>query len=244
MELSRSVAEKVLSIVDAGLVRGLGNPVAGEMCVEAAVCFALGLPHGDNPPCVGDAVRALKIKLNDLEWSSKSARAKGMRRLAIAQLGSENLSQSAFSKLVAEGVIRQIVPFALRAVIPHQKEQKHKDALEAAAVRCEKDGDKNAADAAYAAAYAAAKTAAYAAYAAAYAAYAAAYAANAAAYAANAAANAAAYAAAKAAAKADYAAAKADYPTRDKIYSMLAEIATDALIKLGSQGSQWLDLCA
>ena len=39
-ELSIDVARKVLTTIDAGLVAGLGEPVAGQMCVEAAVCFA------------------------------------------------------------------------------------------------------------------------------------------------------------------------------------------------------------
>lgn len=59
-------------------------------CVEAAVCFALGLPHGDQPPCVHPALINFKIGLNDLTlWSSDKARGKGMRRLAVAQLGSK-----------------------------------------------------------------------------------------------------------------------------------------------------------
>lgn len=89
MELNEAVARKVLETVDAGLSSGLGVQKPGKMCVEAAVCYALGLPHGDNPPCVGVAVRAFKIRLNDSGWSSPEARAKGMRKLAIAQLGSD-----------------------------------------------------------------------------------------------------------------------------------------------------------
>ena len=58
------------------------------MCVEAAVCYAYDLPHSDKPPCVGNAVREFKIRLNDCNWSSSKARARGMRRIAIAQLGS------------------------------------------------------------------------------------------------------------------------------------------------------------
>ena len=214
MELNREIAKKVLATVDAGLVRGMGNPVAGEMCVEAAVCFALGLPHSDEPPCVGAAVRALKINLNDQSWSSNEARAKGMRRIAIAQLGSVDIDQVVFATMVAEQVIRQIVPIGLRAAASVQKKQEHKDALEEAAKRCEDEGTKDAAaDAANAANAAAAAS------------YAASYAANAA-YAADAA---AAYA--------------ADAATTDRIFTLLADIATNALIKLGSQGAQWLDLC-
>src|SRR6185295_6211374 len=80
MELTEAVAAKVLQVVDAGLCVGKGKPVLGQMCVEAAVCFALGEPHSDEPSCVGSAVRAFKIRLNDSPWSSDQARAKGMRR--------------------------------------------------------------------------------------------------------------------------------------------------------------------
>ena len=74
IHLTEDVARKVLETVDVGLVSGVGNPVAGEMCVEAAVCFALGEPHGDRPTCVGEAVRAYKIRINDAGWSSDEAK--------------------------------------------------------------------------------------------------------------------------------------------------------------------------
>jgi hypothetical protein len=235
MELNREIAKKVLAAVDAGLVSGLGVQVPGKMCVEAAVCFALGLPHGDNPPCVGEAVRALKIRLNDSNWSSNEARTRGMRRIAIAQLGSVDIDQKEFANIVALEVVRQIVPIALRAAASMKANAKHKDALEASAAACEAATDLASARAAASAANEKARTA-YAADAA-YAAYAAyAYAADAA-YAAYAAyADAAAYAA-DAAAYADA------YATKDRVLSLLANIATDILIKLGSQGAQWLDLC-
>ena len=69
-KITRAVARKVLQVVDAGLVSGVGKPKPGEMCVEAAVCLALGLPHGDDPQCVSRALRSLKIRLNDSRWSS------------------------------------------------------------------------------------------------------------------------------------------------------------------------------
>src|SRR5688572_33015278 len=115
MELNEALAKKVLWVVDQGLVHGLGVPEPGKLCVEAAVCYAMGLPHSDEPSCVGKAVRAFKIRLNDSRWSSNEARTKGMRKLAIAQLGSEEIDQQAFAKLVCEGAIRRIVPIALRA---------------------------------------------------------------------------------------------------------------------------------
>jgi len=84
--------ELVIKVVDAirpGLVNDVGDPVPGQMCVEAAVCYALGEPHGDTPSCVENHVRRVKIDLNDTNWTTDKARARGLVRVAIAQLGSK-----------------------------------------------------------------------------------------------------------------------------------------------------------
>src|SRR5580700_4117983 len=87
MKITREIAKKVLDTVDAGLSKGLGKPRPGEMCVEAAVNFALGLPHGDKPlDCVAKSLNNLKIVINDT-YFSKERRTKGLRKLAILQLG-------------------------------------------------------------------------------------------------------------------------------------------------------------
>ena len=160
-KLTKAIARKVLEVVDAGLCEGMGDPVPGEMCVEAAVCFAMGEPHGDKPSCVSRAVRSLKITLNDKAWSSNQARAQGMRRLAIAQLGTKDaIDDKEFAKRCADLAIRKMVPIALRAAAKIQKNAKHRDALLKAANRCEVEGTKAAAaTAAYAAATATAATA-------------------------------------------------------------------------------------
>jgi hypothetical protein len=140
--VSESLARKVLETVDAGLSYGLGEPVPGKMCVEAAVCYAMGLPHSDRPTCVGEAVRRFKIRLNDSRWSSRTARANGMRKLAIAQLGSNSINQRAFAHIVTEQTIRQIIPIALRSAakcVPS-----HAEALERAAKWCEQEGTEEA----------------------------------------------------------------------------------------------------
>jgi hypothetical protein len=90
---------EILRLLSFGLVKGKGVQKPGEMCVEAAVCAAFGLPHGDDPPCVGEEVRKFKIGLNDKPWSSNKARADGMRELAIAQLGSNEIDQKEFKDL-------------------------------------------------------------------------------------------------------------------------------------------------
>jgi len=211
-------ARKVLEVVDAGLCGGIGNPVPGQMCVEAAVCYALGQPHGDEPECVNDAVRRFKIKLNDSPWSSNEARAAGMRRLAIAQLGTSDPSfnEAKFIEVLVEQTIRKIVPHALRAAVKTAKDER-KAFLEEAALRCERDGDleaaKNAREAASAASAAAASAAS----------------ADAAAYAAN-----AAYAA--------HAAACADAAANDDIaLNMSADIGVQALRAAGAHGIKLMD---
>ena len=75
----------------------------GQMCVEAAVCYALDLPHGDDPGCVAESVRRFKIRLNDASWSSPRARADGLRDLGIAQLGSRGVvDELGFARRVAD----------------------------------------------------------------------------------------------------------------------------------------------
>jgi hypothetical protein len=223
-EITTTIAEKVLKTVDCGLSHGLGKQNPGEMCVEAAVCYALDLPHGDDPGCVDSVVRVFKIKLNDSNWSSNTARAKGLRRLALIQLGSKDkLDTEAFRKGLIDLSIRKWLPFALREASRLQKEP-HKTNLLEAAKNCELRGDyESVIKAKDAAANAAAVYAAYAA-----AAYDAAYdAANDAAYAAYVA-NAAAYA--------------ANAYARDEFLSECAEDVVQLLITLKAPGAQWLYL--
>jgi len=225
MKLTKSHARRVLEVVDAGLVSGLGLAKPGKMCVEAAICYALELPHGDQPECVANCIRRYKIRINDAAWSSNAARAVGMRRAAIAQLGSDFLDlpenrqlRKEFVMYLAEQVIRQILPVALRAAALRFKDKIQAEKMVEAALRCEKEGTRKAAQNARAVAAAAA-------------------AADAAAAAADAAAAAAAAAAAYAAAA--YAAKR---KARDEILNIAAEICVQACIKFKTPGSKWLDL--
>ena len=78
------------AVLERGLCKGVGVR-DGQMCIEAAICYALDLPHGDKPNCVAESVRRFKIKLNDAHWSSPQARARGLRDLGIAQIGSKEV---------------------------------------------------------------------------------------------------------------------------------------------------------
>ena len=157
MIVTKELAENVLCVVDVGLVKGLGKPVPGQMCVEAAVNYAMGAPHGDTPSCVGRAVRSFKIRLNDSsKWPSDAARAEGMRRLAVAQLGSDALNQIEF----AEKLAFKTITVLLAKLFDERRKPRLADA-------CRKAKDlKEARAAAVAAAVAAAAADAYAGYAA------------------------------------------------------------------------------
>lgn len=223
MEITREIAAKVLEIVDAGLVRGRGEPIAGQMCVEAAVCFAMGLPHGDDPVCVSPVLRGFKIQLNDRDWSSNRSRAVGLRRLALIQLGSNgHLDDADLLFRLEKLAIKKFVPVALRAAASYNS--KYPETLLAAATRCEVEGTRAAARAAADAA--AGDVAADACVAALFASM-------------SLAAGAAAYAAGAVAAAYTRTAAAAAY---DKTLAEFAEDVVQLLIEMKAPGAQWLDL--
>lgn len=64
MEITEAIASKVMEVVDHGLTSGVGEPTPGKMCVEAAVCYALGEPHGDEPSCVEVWLPEMRRQLN------------------------------------------------------------------------------------------------------------------------------------------------------------------------------------
>jgi hypothetical protein len=184
-------------------------------------------------------VRAFKIALNDSVWSSSKARAKGMRRVAVAQLGSVDIDETKFARILALEIVKQLLPATLRSVA--SKVPSCGAALEAAAVLCEDAKTLGAASSAASAAYSAADSAACSAAcsAADSAACSAAYSAASAAYSA---ADSAAYSAARAACSAACSAARGAAGAADRVLSKAAEIAVQALIACGTQGSKWLDL--
>ncbi len=130
--------EKFDSILARGLSFGLGRQ-GDQVCIEAAICETLGLAHGDDPKCVAIAVRRFKIRLNDSKWSSPTARAKGLRDLGIAQLGSLGVvNDSVFTSLMAKKLIQQLIPTLFREIFPNKRE------LLEVADRCEREGSMGA----------------------------------------------------------------------------------------------------
>ena len=218
INITQELVTKLLHTVDQGLVKGVGKPVPGQMCVEAAVCYALGMEHGDQPNCVDAALRQYKITLNDSIWSSNTARASGMRRLAVLQLGTSTGFNTQY--FVEQLAFKTITILLAKYLASKGYTELAENCAKATTLQEAKDA---AADAARSA-YFAAANAVYAAY----------YATNAAYYATN-----AAYAANAAA----YAANAAEYAgTGDEYLLLSAKLAEDILIEMGVPAIKYLDL--
>lgn len=141
VRMTKSKIAKLLDVIDAGLVSGLGQPEPGKMCVEAAVCYVLGLKHSAEPACVSPYVRGYMIRLNDANWSSNAARAKGLRRAAVAQLGSDGIDGEAWLRYVAQAGVNRILPLLLRKLAGLERFRSFGERLEAAAIECESAND-------------------------------------------------------------------------------------------------------
>jgi hypothetical protein len=135
-EINEAAALRVLTLVGRGLTHGLGEPKPGQMCVEAAVAYGMGYDHNDKPECVSEAISEFKITLNDRKWvgaytgsdskksrrSEELARARGLRAVAIAQLGSAQFNEYAFSEALVKAFLdRVIVAYASRVGIKGAK---------------------------------------------------------------------------------------------------------------------------
>ena len=221
LEITEPLIRKLLATVDAGLTAGVGVPEPGKMCVEAAIAFALGEPHSDGPTCVHPVVRAGKIALNDCAWSSDLARAQGLRRVAIAQLGSTKIDYVKYVTLLAQYTHDEIVPLAAESA---KTAAEYAESAESAAQYAAKTAAQYAAQSAKAAR--SAQTAEYAAQSAAESAQTAQYAAQSA-------------KAARYAKTAQYAA----QSDRDAALRLSADLMVRALKECGSPGCAWLWLC-
>lgn len=105
----KEVAENVIRILKPGLIENIGRRQfkdsddsegyfePGKMCVEQAVHQAEGGDGSqDHPACVLVCIAEIKIELNDRGWNTNKSREKGMRKIAVAQLGSNQINEQVF----------------------------------------------------------------------------------------------------------------------------------------------------
>mgnify|MGYP007100160279 FL=1 len=91
-----AITPELCNVIDAklaeagGLCQGAGNGKR-TFCAEQLVAAVCGLPVNDRPECVEYAVQRFGIRINDSQWSSPEARAKGLRDFLIAQIGSKGV---------------------------------------------------------------------------------------------------------------------------------------------------------
>lgn len=112
------LAKRILRLLDFGLSMGMGVPAPGQMCVEAAVAYAMGENHNDHPKCVKRSVARVKIALNDNgTFDGDIDRARILRRVAIAQLGSiePEFDEVLFIKFLGRELVRRCAPAMIRA---------------------------------------------------------------------------------------------------------------------------------
>jgi hypothetical protein len=108
MKITLTHIKNLLKLFENGLTNGAGHGV-NHFCVQQAVHRVidndLDKQKSDHPPtwCVNDQVVGFGIHLNDAEgWFDEQARAKGLQRFAIAELGSEQINGGEFYKRLAK----------------------------------------------------------------------------------------------------------------------------------------------
>ena len=147
-EITPEIRAKVTEIISQGLVAGLGAATPGELCVEAAICLAMGEPHSDKPSCVHEAARHYSIAINDRYPGTPLERAALLLPLALAELGTAGTDRVPWLARLAEGTIRKVLPIWLRYAAGMHPELTHRKVLTAAAERCESEGTRESAVAA------------------------------------------------------------------------------------------------
>lgn len=110
--IDETFCKNVLCTVDQGLVRFgciKGRYRPGNLCVQECVSLTLG-NNGYKPPCVGDDVNNFLVYLNDINFRSVEKRTKTLRKLAIAQLGSDIIDQDEFMNYMMINTVKKILP--------------------------------------------------------------------------------------------------------------------------------------
>lgn len=118
--IDKPFVKKLLRTIDHGLTHGVGNGGEGHMCVQHAVNYVAGRVDYEDPIydekaddvkwCVLPEIAQFGIELNDSSWSSDKARAEGLRRLAVAELGSKGMNKRKLAARIRTNFIEHMVP--------------------------------------------------------------------------------------------------------------------------------------
>lgn len=114
---------------------GTGEQLPAWRCESYTFYYPL-LPHDDDTKCVGWAVRYLVFHINNREWSSDAARAEGLRKLVVAQLGSDKLDQFRFAHLVALKTVQRMCPLLFAQLAKLAETDEDREAMESAGRAC------------------------------------------------------------------------------------------------------------
>lgn len=114
---------------------GTGEQLPAWRCESYTFYYPL-LPHDDDTKCVGWAVRYLVFHINNREWSSDEARAAGLRKLAVAQLGSDQLDQFRFAELVALKTVQKLCPLLFAELAKLAETDEDRESMKSAGRDC------------------------------------------------------------------------------------------------------------
>lgn len=113
MKITEELCQNVINVVKPGLCHGIGIAKPGDMCIEAAISYALGEGGDrDDPSCVDRDFREAKIILNDMGfWKNKKDRARNLLAVGIAQLGTKyHPCMGKFTETFCEEIYEQFFP--------------------------------------------------------------------------------------------------------------------------------------
>ncbi len=102
--MDAQICSGILAKIDIGLIAGSGKSGFGQMCIEDTI------DKITNKSDIGEVVKKFITKINDANWLNEYSRAAGMRKIAIAQLGSVCINQDKFTKYIIVQTIKRILP--------------------------------------------------------------------------------------------------------------------------------------
>lgn len=125
--------ERYDKLLKRGLSCGLSD--GNQVCIEAAVFCAMEKDGDvdalianrqvqDSPKCVDEEVASIKIALNDATWRSEKARARGLYRVGIAQLGTRNLRGIRQFRTLLAKEVEKVIGTPLQMALKQEKLQK------------------------------------------------------------------------------------------------------------------------